>query len=91
MGKIQSDCNPTRITGTLREEVFTFMTESDLIHLRMGNILDESCRENRNTHFMFNNFFSDKRAVSEIMSKNMVETEGPQMTSQYGAYTLHAG
>jgi hypothetical protein len=25
------------------------------------------------------------------MSKNVVETEGPQMTSQYGAYALHAG
>jgi hypothetical protein len=25
------------------------------------------------------------------MSKNMAETEGPQMTSQYGAYVLHAG
>jgi hypothetical protein len=25
------------------------------------------------------------------MSKNMVDTEGPQMTSQYGAYALGAG
>ena len=25
------------------------------------------------------------------MSKNMVEPEGPQMTSQYGAYTLNDG
>jgi hypothetical protein len=25
------------------------------------------------------------------MSKNVVETVGPQMTSQYGAYALHAG
>jgi hypothetical protein len=25
------------------------------------------------------------------MSKNVVQTEGPQMTSQYGAYALHAG
>ena len=25
------------------------------------------------------------------MSKNMVDTEGPQMTSQYGAYALNAG
>jgi hypothetical protein len=25
------------------------------------------------------------------MSKNTVETEGPQMTSQYGAYALRAG
>ena len=25
------------------------------------------------------------------MSKNIVEPEGPQMTSHYGAYALHAG
>ena len=25
------------------------------------------------------------------MSKNILETEGPQMTLQYGAYALHAG
>jgi hypothetical protein len=25
------------------------------------------------------------------MSKNVVDTEGPQITSQYGAYALHAG
>ena len=39
---------------------------------------------------MFNNFF-ENRAVYEIMSKNVVEPEGPQMTSQYGAYALHTG
>jgi hypothetical protein len=43
------------------------------------------------THFMFNNFFSESRAVYEIMSKNMVEPEGPQITSQYGAYMLQVG
>jgi hypothetical protein len=26
-----------------------------------------------------------------MVSKNMVEPEGPQTTSQYGAYALHAG
>jgi hypothetical protein len=26
----------------------------------MGNVLEKSCRENGNTHFMFNNFFSRK-------------------------------
>jgi hypothetical protein len=26
----------------------------------MGNVLDKSCRENENTHFMFNNFFFQK-------------------------------
>jgi hypothetical protein len=40
---------------------------------------------------MFNNFFPESRTVYEIMSKNVVETEGPQMTSQYGAYALRAG
>jgi hypothetical protein len=57
----------------------------------MRNILDNSCRENQNTHFTFNNFFSENLTVYRIMSKNVVETEGPQMTSQYGAYALQAG
>jgi hypothetical protein len=35
-------------------------------------------------------FFLENRTVYEIMSKNMVEPEGPQLTSQYGAYALHA-
>jgi hypothetical protein len=30
-------------------------------------------------------------AVYEIISKNMVAPEGPQMTLQHGAYELHAG
>jgi hypothetical protein len=57
---------------------------------RMRNVLDKS-RENQNTHFMFNNFFSETHAVYEIMSKHIVEPERPQMTSQYGAYALDAG
>jgi hypothetical protein len=43
------------------------------------------------THFMFSKFVSENRTVYEIMSKNLVETEGPQMTSQYGAWALRAG
>jgi hypothetical protein len=38
-----------------------------------------------------NFFFLENCTVYEIMSKNMVETERPQMTSQYGAYALRAG
>jgi len=34
----------------------------------MRNASDESCRENRNTHFMFNNFF-ENRAFYEIRRK----------------------
>jgi hypothetical protein len=62
------------------------------ILFRWRNILDKSCRENENTHFMFNNFFFfENRAVYEIMSKNMVELEVLQMTSKYGVYELRAG
>ena len=40
--------------------------------------------------FMFNNSFSKNHAVYEIMSKNVVEPERPQVTTQYGTYTLRA-
>jgi hypothetical protein len=57
----------------------------------MRNVSDKRCRENQNTHFMFNNFFSENYPVYDIIPKNMVETEGPHMTSQHGAYALRAG
>ena len=59
----------------------------------MINVLDKFFRENQNTYLMFNNpfFFLENRAVYEIMSKNMLQLEGPQTTSQYGAYALHSG
>ena len=56
----------------------------------MRNVLDKSCRENQNTHFMFNNFLPENRTVYKIMPKTIVETEGPQMTSQYGANAWRA-
>jgi hypothetical protein len=43
------------------------------------------------THILCSKTFSENRVVYEIMSKNMVDPEVPQMTSQYGAYALHAG
>ena len=49
--------NPTRITGTLHEDVSTFMTISRWILLRMRNVSNKSYRENQNTHFIFNNVF----------------------------------
>ena len=57
----------------------------------MRYILDKICRENRSKHLRFNNCFFENRAVLEITSKNMMESQGPQMTLQYGAYDLHAG
>jgi hypothetical protein len=46
----------------------------------------KSCRENQNTHFVFNNFFPYNSAVYEITWKNTVETD----RWQYGACGLHA-
>jgi hypothetical protein len=55
------------------------------ILLRMRNIWGKSCRENQNTHFMFNNFFPDNRTVYEVMWKNTVQ---PVYGRQYN--TAHA-
>ena len=57
----------------------------------MGNNLDKNCRKNPNTHFTFSNLFSKIAPFFEKMLNNVVKTERPQMTSQYGPYALHAG
>ena len=46
--------------GTLNEVVCTFMIISGWILQRMGKFLDESCREDQNTHFVFDNCFFRK-------------------------------
>ena len=43
------------------------------------------------THILCSVTFPEIRAIYEIISKNVVEPERPQMTSQHGAYALHAG
>jgi hypothetical protein len=50
--------------------------------LRMRNISDRSRRESQNTHFMLSNlfFFFENRAICEIMWKNIVEPDRPQLT-----------
>jgi hypothetical protein len=39
----------------------------------------KSCRENQNTHFVFNNIFFKSRRLCDN-KKNMKQTERPQMT-----------
>jgi hypothetical protein len=48
--------------GTLHQDRYKFLIIRRLILLRMRNISDKCCRENRNTHFMFNLFFFENRA-----------------------------
>ena len=55
--KFQFHWNRTRIKGILHEDQNTFSIKSRLVLLRMKNSSDASCRETRNTRFIFNNFF----------------------------------
>ena len=49
----------------------------------MRNVSHKSCTANQNTHFMSNSFFSSEyRAVYEIMWKNMIQPDMPQMIMQ---------
>jgi hypothetical protein len=72
--------NLTRIINTLHKDIFTFIIISCCIFLSMRDVSDKRHRENHNTHFIFNNFFSWKLWRYEIMSKNVMESERPQMT-----------
>ena len=67
--------------GTLHEDHWTILIISRSVLLRMKKVSDKSFRNTRNTHFMFDNFFSPKnRAVDEIMWKNIVQRDRPQIT-----------
>ena len=61
------------ITGTLHEDVFTFMIISRRILIRMRNISDKSYREK--THILRSITFCENRTVYEVISKNVVEPE----------------
>jgi hypothetical protein len=70
----------------MKTDVFTFMTVSRFVFLRRRIALNGSCRENQNTHFMFNNFISESNTVYVTTWKNVVEPERPQLT----IYMAHA-
>jgi hypothetical protein len=48
-------------------------------NLKMRNILDKTCRENQNMQSMLNFVFSENRTFYEVMWKNMVQLDMPQM------------
>jgi len=69
------------MTGMLHDDQYIFLIISRPVLLRMRNMADKNCRENQNSHFMSNNFFSfENRAVYEILWKNTVDPGRPQMT-----------
>jgi len=55
--KIHVSLESDKDNGTLQEDLCAFMTKSGWILLRMRNVLDKCCRENQNTHFLFNSIF----------------------------------
>jgi len=56
----------------------------------MRNISYKIRREDQNTHFVSNDVFSfENPAFCEIMWKNTVQPDSPQMTTQLGASSLH--
>jgi hypothetical protein len=61
---------------TLRPEHSFIISRSVL--LRMRNASGKRCRENRNTFYI--QFFFEYRTVYEIMWKNIIEPDWPQMT-----------
>jgi hypothetical protein len=70
--KFKFNWTTTRITAPFHEYQYTFFNISSSIILRMTNISDKSFRENKETHFMFSNFFS-KFVIYETMWGKLVE------------------
>ena len=69
--------------GTLLEHVFTFMKISRWITLKVRNVSDKLCRDNRNT-FDDQIFFSESLAVYEIMRK---KCGGARQVAVYNNYS----
>ena len=67
------------------------MTISRSVLLSMRNVSDRNCRDSQNTHFVFNNFFSEYHTAYEIMWENIVQLDRPLMMMQYGVCALHVG
>jgi hypothetical protein len=73
--------NLTVITGTLYEVQYTF-NHTSLSSSYNGKISDKSCRESRNTNFIFN-ICSENRTVYEILWKNIGESGRSQKTIRH--------
>jgi hypothetical protein len=88
--KIQVSLKSDKNNGTLHEaDRYTFLIISRSFLLRMKNVLNKSCRDNKNIHFGFSNFFTENRVVYEIMCKILYSGTGYRW--QYSACALHAG
>jgi hypothetical protein len=65
-------------TGTVHEDQDAFIIRISLIFLRMRNVSEQSCGENKSTRFTFTNPFF--RKSYRLRDKNIVQPDRPQMT-----------
>jgi len=89
--KIQFLLKTDNNDGYFTSNLCTFMIISRSVVLRIGNILDKSCRGNENTYIVCLVTLSANRCAYEIMWNNMVESYGPQITIHHDACALRAG
>jgi hypothetical protein len=75
--KLQFHYKWTKITITIHEHQCTFLVISCSVILRIWNVSNKICREDQNTHFMFNNFISKNHTFHEIMLKKIWSQLGP--------------
>jgi len=79
--------------GTLHEDLCIFMIISYLILCRIRDVVDKSCRGIK-THILCSITPTPpkkNRAIFEIMWKNLVQPDSPQVTMENGACCLCAG
>ena len=55
-----------------------------LFFLTITSVSDKSCRQNQNTHFMFNNFSFENRFFYKVKWKNMAHPDRSQMPTIEG-------
>jgi hypothetical protein len=80
MEHIQVSIKSDKNYGYLYQGLCTFVIISRSVLLRMKNVLDNSCRDKQNTHFVCNNFFPpENRIVYEKMWKSVVQPGRSQM------------
>ena len=65
--------------GTSRGDQYTLFIISRLVLLRLKNVSDKRCRENRNTRFMFNNFSRKPCCLRDNVEKYEYCTVGQTM------------
>ena len=82
--------NLTRTTGTSHADQYTFMIISRSVLLRMKMLQIKFVQKIKPHTLQFNNSFPKNRAVYEIMWKNVVQPDRPQVAIQCGVRSFHA-